>query len=70
MPEASVIISTYNRPAHLARYLEGFRHQAAGDFEILVADDGSGAETSRVVSKARGLPWCRNGLVKSAMSSE
>ncbi len=160
MPEVSVIISTYNRPAHLARCLEGYRYQSASDFEILVADDGSGAETAEVVraaahdhpqpvhhvwqedqglrncrvlneavrlskgdhliytdldcvphrefvaahlryrapgrflvgrsvkwsvsrsvriklgdvasdaSKARGLPWCPNGLVRSAMSSE
>ncbi len=46
MPEASVIISTYNRPAHLARCREGFPHQSASDFEILVAGDGSGTETS------------------------
>ncbi len=52
MPEASVIISTFNRPGHLARCLEGFRHQSASDFEILVADDGSGAETSEVVRAA------------------
>ncbi len=70
MPEASVIIRTYNRPAHLARCLEAFPHQSASDCEILVADDGSGTETSEVVRKARGLPWCPNGLVRSATSSE
>jgi glycosyltransferase involved in cell wall biosynthesis len=52
MPDASLIISTYNRPSHLARCLEGFRHQSAGDFEILVADDGSGAETAALVRAA------------------
>jgi GT2 family glycosyltransferase len=40
-----VIISTYERPAHLARCVEGFRHQTTRDFEILVADDGSGPQT-------------------------
>ena len=52
MPDASVIISTYNRPSHLVRCLEGFRHQSAGDFEILVADDGSGPETAELVRAA------------------
>ncbi len=52
MPEVSVIISTYNRSAHLARCLEGYRHQSASNFEILVADDGSGAETAEVVRAA------------------
>ena len=70
MHEASVIISTYNRPAYRARCLEGLRHQSASDCEILVADDGSGTETAEVVRKARGLPWCSNGLVRSAMFSE
>lgn len=52
MPAASVIVSTYNRPEHLRRCLEGFRHQTAADFEILVADDGSGPETAAVVAEA------------------
>jgi len=49
VPEASVIISTYNRPAHLERCLEGFRQQTELDFEIIVADDGSGGETAEVI---------------------
>ncbi len=52
MPEASVIISTYNRPAHLERCLEGFRHQTTTEFELLVADDGSGDETAEVIRVA------------------
>lgn len=49
---ASVIVSTYNRPAHLEYCLEGFRHQSVLDFEILVADDGSGPDTARVIQEA------------------
>jgi glycosyltransferase involved in cell wall biosynthesis len=52
MPAASVIVSTYNRPHHLVRCLEGFRHQTVQDFEILVADDGSGPETAAVIQEA------------------
>jgi glycosyltransferase involved in cell wall biosynthesis len=53
VPGASVIISTYNRPEHLERCLESYRHQTEGDFEILVADDGSGPETTAVIERAR-----------------
>ncbi len=57
MPEASVIISTYNRPAHLERCLEGFRQQTELDFEVIVADDGSGGETAEVIrAAARDYP--------------
>ena len=48
MPEASVIISTYNRPAHLERCLEAFRHQTELDFEVVVADDGSGCPKTNI----------------------
>lgn len=51
-PVASVIISTYNRPAHLERTLAGFLCQGTDRFEILIADDGSGPETARVVGEA------------------
>jgi len=40
MPDASVIISTDNRPQGLERCLEGFRHHTATDFEIAIADCG------------------------------
>jgi glycosyltransferase involved in cell wall biosynthesis len=48
-PAASVIISTYNRPANLRRSLEGFRQQTSEAFEVLVADDGSGIETRELI---------------------
>ena len=50
-PRASVIVSTYERPENLARCLEGFRHQTVREFEILVADDGSGPVTRALVER-------------------
>lgn len=37
----AVIIATYNRPDALAALFEGYLHQDSGDFELIVADDGS-----------------------------
>jgi glycosyltransferase involved in cell wall biosynthesis len=48
-PRASVLLSTYNHPDLLARSLLGFAHQTTLDFEIVVADDGSGPATREVV---------------------
>ena len=51
--DASVIVNTYERPRLLALVLEGLLHQTAGGFEIIVADDGSGEETRRVIDAFR-----------------
>ncbi len=56
---ASVILATYNQPAWLEKVLWGYAVQTVGDFDIVVADDGSGAETAAVVDAVRaeaGLP--------------
>jgi glycosyltransferase involved in cell wall biosynthesis len=53
-PEISVIVSTYERPTELARVLEGYRLQTFKDFEVVVADDGSGPETKVVVERYHG----------------
>ncbi|MEQ1840227.1 MAG: glycosyltransferase, partial [Verrucomicrobiales bacterium] len=54
----SVIISTYNSPAHLEKCLTGFLAQDWPDFEILVADDGSTGETRELVeSISRHAPF-------------
>jgi glycosyltransferase involved in cell wall biosynthesis len=51
-PALSVVMSTYQRPAHLALALAGYLRQIGGvDFELLVADDGSGPETAAVVRR-------------------
>lgn len=49
----SVIITTYNRPEALALVLEGLSQQNAGDFEVLVADDGSTDETKNLIDQQR-----------------
>ncbi len=48
---ASVIFTTYNHPKWLEKTLLGFSMQTYRDFEIIVADDGSGPETSEVVER-------------------
>ncbi|MCG8581086.1 MAG: glycosyltransferase family 2 protein [Bacteroidales bacterium] len=49
----SVIISTYNHPVWLEKVLMGFSCQTITDFEIVIADDGSGPETKSVIEKCR-----------------
>ncbi len=48
-PSATVIVSTYNRPRSLELVLAGFARQTHRDLELIVADDGSGEETARVI---------------------
>jgi glycosyltransferase involved in cell wall biosynthesis len=47
----ALIITTYNRPDALAAVLEGCLAQSDRDFEVVIADDGSTAETKQVVGK-------------------
>jgi len=57
--EASVILSTYNQPRSLELVLWGLAGQSRGEFEVIVADDGSGPETRETVDRMRaatGLP--------------
>ncbi|MEX1198207.1 MAG: glycosyltransferase family 2 protein [Pseudohongiellaceae bacterium] len=51
--QASVIISTYNSPAWLEKALFGWFCQQRGDFELIVADDGSGPETADLLEQLR-----------------
>jgi glycosyltransferase involved in cell wall biosynthesis len=46
----SVIVSTYNREDALAAVLRSLARQGDADFEVLVADDGSGTATARVIT--------------------
>jgi glycosyltransferase involved in cell wall biosynthesis len=55
----SVIFTTYNAPEWLEKVLWGYEAQTFRDFEVVVADDGSGPETRRVieqVSRQVGFP--------------
>jgi glycosyltransferase involved in cell wall biosynthesis len=47
----SVIVATYNRADALAAVLRSLSRQTDRGFELLVADDGSGAATARVVTE-------------------
>jgi glycosyltransferase involved in cell wall biosynthesis len=48
---ATVIISTYNAEAWLEKVLWGYANQTTTDFEILIADDGSGPQTKLLINK-------------------
>jgi glycosyltransferase involved in cell wall biosynthesis len=48
-----VVFTTYNRPHDLARVLAGYARQTHQDFEIVIADDGSGEETCACIEAAR-----------------
>ncbi|MGH7477815.1 MAG: glycosyltransferase family 2 protein [Longimicrobiales bacterium] len=48
-----MIITTYNQPEWLEKTLWGFAAQRDRDFELVIADDGSGADTRAVIDAAR-----------------
>jgi len=50
----SVVVTTYNNPRGLELVLAGLLRQSVQDFELLIADDGSGPETSRMVAEFAG----------------
>lgn len=50
----SVIVATYNRPDALDAVLRSLARQTDGNFEVLIADDGSGPDTAAVVNDWQG----------------
>ena len=52
-PRPSVVVTTYNQPRQLELVLWGYAAQTFRGFEVVVADDGSGAETRAVVERMR-----------------
>jgi glycosyltransferase involved in cell wall biosynthesis len=52
-PELSVIVTTYNRPNALRAVLDGLLAQSRDDFEVIVADDGSGEPTRTMVDEMK-----------------
>lgn len=50
LPQASVIISTYNQPKWLDLVLYSYDIQNTTDFEIIIADDGSDDRTKKVIT--------------------
>jgi glycosyltransferase involved in cell wall biosynthesis len=58
-PSISVIVTTYERPEALDAVLRGLSRQSDRDFEIVVADDGSGPTTAALIEGWRqrlGVP--------------
>ncbi|MBT8397107.1 MAG: glycosyltransferase [Gemmatimonadetes bacterium] len=56
--DLSVIVSTYNKAEWLEKVLWGYLQQDFRDFELLVADDGSGENTRELIAKvARDSPF-------------
>jgi glycosyltransferase involved in cell wall biosynthesis len=56
--KVAVVVTTYNRPDALAAVLEGYAAQETQAFELLIADDGSSADTARLVARfAQRLPF-------------
>jgi hypothetical protein len=49
----SLLISTYDQPASLAKVLRGVDHQERQPDEIFIADDGSGDETRTLIEQWR-----------------
>lgn len=52
-PIISVIISTYNAEVWLEKVLWGYNFQTFRDFEIIIADDGSGKETKGLLDRIK-----------------
>ena len=51
----SVIVTTYNQPEQLEKVLWGYAAQRGADFELIIADDGSGPATTEVIDRVAGL---------------
>jgi len=51
MSRTALIVTTYNAPDYLSRVLDGYLFQERFPDELIVADDGSGAETAEVVER-------------------
>src|SRR5688572_14083940 len=56
--KVSVIISTYNSHEWLQKVLWGFENQTYRNFEMVIADDGSGDTTRKLIDDFR----CNSGL--------
>lgn len=51
--KTSVIFTTYNSPQWLEKVFWGFAEQSCLDFDVIVADDGSGPETRELVNSLK-----------------
>ena len=51
--QISVIVSTYNSKEWLEKVLWGYDKQSFENFEVIIADDGSGPETKELIQKLK-----------------
>lgn len=51
--DLSVIITTYNSPEWLEKVLTGYDMQSFKGFEVIIADDGSGDDTKKLVDACK-----------------
>ena len=68
-PKVSVIVPTYNRAERLEGTLRSIVSQTYQDFELIVVDDGSTDNTSKVIESfpsAQYLPLKKNSGVSKA----
>jgi len=49
--KAAVILATYNQPRWLEKVLWGYSAQTTRDFDLIIADDGSGPETRALIER-------------------
>lgn len=54
-PKLSLVTAVYNKPDALRLVLAGCTRQSFADFEVIIADDGSGPEVKEVVKEAQRL---------------
>jgi glycosyltransferase involved in cell wall biosynthesis len=79
-PSLSLIIAVYNKPEILRLVLAACARQSIRNFDVLVADDGSGPAVRQVIEESRrsaGLPlthifhddrgWRKNTILNSAI---
>lgn len=52
-PAITLVIAVYNKPERLRFVLEACARQSAGDFEVIIADDGSGPAIAELIRDAR-----------------
>lgn len=52
-PDTSIIISTYNSPEWLEKVFHGYNNQTYRNFEVVLADDGSGSETRELIERMK-----------------
>lgn len=77
--KAAIVVTTYNNPKYLGMCLKSLSAQSCRDFDIFVADDGSGDETRKKVEALRPLFFGRKlehvwhpdqGYKKSTINNE